>query len=87
LQPKPHTASGYCYYGRLRSFCRSIIPATHGVPVRLVTDGPSCCPFVPGLRRDFPGRSVFQAPVCISRRSCCRFQRLSDRSLLFSEAL
>jgi hypothetical protein len=62
-QPKPHTASGYCYSGRLHSPRQGGIPATHGFPVPLVTADPSSCPFVPVFRRDIPGRSVFQAPM------------------------
>ncbi len=42
--------------------------ATHGFQVLLVTADPSGCPFLPVFRRDFPGRSVIQAPVHISRR-------------------
>ena len=45
------------------------VPATHGFPVLPFTAEPSGCPFVPTLRRDFPGRSVLQAPVPVPEGS------------------
>jgi hypothetical protein len=60
LQPKPHTASDYCYSGRLLSFRRSGFPATPGLPVIPVTAPPSGCPFFPALRRDFRDEVSFR---------------------------
>jgi hypothetical protein len=61
--------------------------ATPGFPVLPVTADPSGCPFVPVFRQDIPGRSVFQAPMDISRRIWHQFQITRGRSPLFSEAL
>jgi hypothetical protein len=49
------------------------VPVTPGFPVLRVTAEPSSCPFVPTLRRDFPGRSVFQAPEPVPEGSGASF--------------
>jgi hypothetical protein len=51
------------------------------------TAEPSGCPFVPTLRRDFPGRSVLQAPVPVPEGSGASFSRLGAEALCFPEAL
>jgi hypothetical protein len=59
MQPRPRTASGYCYSGRLL-FSRQVgIPATQGFPVLHFIALPSCCPF--SRQVGIPGRSVIQA--------------------------
>jgi hypothetical protein len=50
-----------------------------------VTALPSCCPFVPALRLDFPGRSVIQTLIN-SRRIWISFRESRPKSF-FSEAL
>jgi hypothetical protein len=45
LQPRPQSASGYCYSGRLLLHFLRSVPATHGFQALPVTALPSCCPF------------------------------------------
>jgi len=59
MQPRPQSASGYCYSGRLLFFRLSGIPATPGYRVLHFIASPSCCPF--SCRSRIPGRSVIQA--------------------------
>jgi len=46
LQPRPQSASGYCYSGRLYFRLLRSGLTTPGFPVLHVTALPSCCPFV-----------------------------------------
>jgi len=80
LQPKPQTASGYCYYGWLRFLIRRSGFTTPGFPVLPVTAKLSSCPFSSALRLRIPGRSVIQASATGSRRIQLPFQVMPGRN-------
>src|ERR1035437_7176510 len=85
LQPRLLTMSDYCYSDRLRRWVRDPFcnPWLSGFACYSRTFRLSFCPFQGG----FPGRSVIQALLHISRSILHQFQITWGRSPSFPEAL
>ena len=69
LQPRPQSASGYCYSGRLLSEVLLPVPATHGFQALPVTALPSGCPFfrlAAKFRDEVSFRHTMHGPLRVS---------------------